>query len=182
MFKQLFGSGRKSHQTIIDAVYEQIVAEARQPVFYAEWNVPDTPLGRYEMLALHVFLFLHRMRGETGAAREIAQGVTDEFFRDLEHSLRELGIGDMGVPRRMKKLAQMFYGRATAYGEGIDRADRAGLAAALKRNVRPDAQEWPEAVQLADYAFAAFGRSSDVPVEAILGGASPFARLEGAAT
>src|SRR5690606_24020004 len=178
MFKQLFGSGRKSHQTIIDAVYEQIVAEARQPVFYAEWNVPDTPLGRYEMLALHVFLFLHRMRAETGAAREIAQGVTDEFFRDLEHSLREFGIGDMGVPKRMKKLAQMLYGRASAYGDAIDRGDRAGLAAALRRNVRPEAGEWPEADQLADYALATFGLSSNVPVEAILRGASPFSKLE----
>ena len=85
--------------------------------------MPDTPLGRYEMLALHMFLFLHRMRGEVGTAAAVAQEVTDTFFLDVDHSLRELGIGDVGVPKRVKKLARMFYGRAAAYGEALDAGD-----------------------------------------------------------
>lgn len=84
--------------------------------FYAQFQVPDTPLGRYEMLSLHIFLALHRMRGENRALADLAQEIADEFFKDVDHSLRELGIGDQGVPKRMKKLARMFYGRVAAYG------------------------------------------------------------------
>ena len=138
MFKRIFGSASAANRKITDALYEQIVAAARQPLLYAEWNVPDTPLGRFEMIALHVFLVLHRLRGEAGDAADVAQNLTDAFFADVEHSIRELGIGDLGVPKRMKKLARMFYGRAVSYGEAIDSGDRASLAAALARNVRPD--------------------------------------------
>jgi cytochrome b pre-mRNA-processing protein 3 len=154
MFKRIFGSGAANRKTT-DALYEQIVAAARQPLLYAVWNVPDTPLGRFEMIALHVFLVLHRLRGETGDAHDVAQNLTDTFFADVEHSIRELGIGDLGVPKRMKKLARMFYGRAVAYGEAIDRDDRAALAAALARNVRPGDALWPQAAELAGYGLAA---------------------------
>ncbi len=134
MFQRLFGQ-RHANRTITDALYRQIVAAARQPLFYSAWNVPDTPLGRFEMLSVHMFLFLHRMRREEGASREIAQVLTDEFFRDVEHSLRELGIGDLGVPKRMKKLARMFYGRAGGlfWRTGAQRPGRAGCRARAQR-------------------------------------------------
>lgn len=155
MFQRLFGRERHANRTITDALYAQIVAAARQPAFYSRWNVPDTPLGRFEMLSLHMFLFLHRMEGQVGAAREIAQILTDEFFSDVEHSLRELGIGDLGVPKRMKKLARMFYGRTASYADALKRGDRAALAAAIARNVRPDSGDWPEADAVAGYMMAA---------------------------
>lgn len=155
MFKRLFGSGRAANREITDALYEQIVAAARQPVLYAEWHVPDTPLGRFEMMALHVFLVLHRLRGEPAQAGELAQRLTDMFFTDVEHSIRELGVGDLGVPKRMKTLARMFYGRAVSYGDAVDRGDAPLLADALRRNVRPGSLAWPEADRLADHALAA---------------------------
>ncbi|MBA3449262.1 MAG: ubiquinol-cytochrome C chaperone family protein [Pseudaminobacter sp.] len=151
MFQRLFGRERQANRAITDALYEEIVAAARQPAFYSRWNVPDTPLGRFEMLSLHMFLFQHRLRGEEGASRDIAQALIDEFFSDVDHSLRELGIGDQGVPKRMKKLARMFYGRTVAYSDALDRGDSAELAAALARNVRPDSGAWPEVDALADY-------------------------------
>ncbi|MEX0346826.1 MAG: ubiquinol-cytochrome C chaperone family protein [Rhizobiaceae bacterium] len=150
MFKSLFGSTTRTNQAIAAAVYSEIVAAARQPAYYSRLNVPDTPLGRYEMLSLHVFLFLRRMKDETGAAAHLAQEVTDMFFEDLDHSLRELGIGDIGVPKRMKKLSKMFYGRVVAYGEALDAADRTALASALARNVQPELDEWPSAPELAE--------------------------------
>src|SRR5690606_27298163 len=110
------------------------------------------PLGRFEMVALHMLLVQRRLRGEAGAAPDIAQVLTDDFFVDLDHSLRELGIGDLGVPKRMKRLARMFYGRTRAYGDALDAGDPAALAAALARNVRPDLDAWPQAVPLASYA------------------------------
>ena len=88
-------------------LYETIVAQARRPEFYRALGVPDTLDGRFEMIALHMFLVLHRMRGETGDAHDVAQNLTDTFFADVEHSIRELGIGDLGVPKRMKKLSRM---------------------------------------------------------------------------
>lgn len=174
MLNKLFGRARSSHRAAVDAIYERIVAAARQTAFYAEWNVPDTPLGRYEMVSLHVFLFLHRLQPEGQSAREVAQEVTDEFFRDVEHSLRELGIGDMGVPKRMKKLARMFYGRAGSYGTAIDAGDAGELAAALKRNIMPAAPEWPSAAALADYVLAANRKLAGTPTSDILAGGVDF--------
>ena len=174
MFQRWFGKDRRSNRAITDALYEQIVAAARQPVLYAEWFVPDTPLGRFEMVALHMLLVQRRLRGQTGAARDLAQVLIDDFFMDLDHSLRELGIGDLGVPKRMKRLARMFYGRTKAYGDALDADDREALALALARNVRPDLEAWPEAASLAAYAVAAARALADLPVEAIVAGRLEF--------
>ncbi|HWK14319.1 MAG TPA: ubiquinol-cytochrome C chaperone family protein [Rhizobiaceae bacterium] len=153
MFNRLFGLAARRDTAVIDALYGEIVAAARQPAFYADLDVPDTPLGRFEMLSLHVFMFLHRVRGEAAPLPDIAQELVDEFFKDVDHSIRELGISDTGVPKRMKKLSRMFYGRVASYGEALDANDGAALAAALARNVRPDVA-WPHAEELAVRMFA----------------------------
>ncbi|EKF20253.1 ubiquinol-cytochrome C chaperone family protein [Nitratireductor pacificus] len=183
MFQRLFGFGQRSRRAVIDALYGRIVAASRQPVFYADMQVPDTPLGRFEMIALHMILFLRRVREEEGAARDIAQELTDLFFSDVEHAIRELGIGDMGVPKRIKKLARMFYGRAAAYSEALDADDSAALAAALARNVRPDLAGWEGQGALAAYAANAAGSLEGQLVERLLAGdvSFPDAAAEGRA-
>jgi cytochrome b pre-mRNA-processing protein 3 len=178
MFRQLFGS-RHANLAVTDALYEQIVAGARQPHFYSAWGVPDTPLGRFEMLSLHMFLFLHRLRGEE-AAKDVAQDITDEFFRDVDHSLRELGISDMGVPKRIKKLAKMFYGRAASYGEALDKGDANALVAALARNVMPETSGWQGAVPLAGYGFQARQALAGQKTSAFMSGALAFPAPEAA--
>ncbi|RCS23111.1 ubiquinol-cytochrome C chaperone [Phyllobacterium salinisoli] len=155
MILNLFSRKSKANEAITLAVYDAIVAAARQTRFYAQFHVPDTPLGRYEMLSLHVFLVMHRLKGDNAALSAISQEIADEFFRDVDHSLRELGIGDQGVPKRMKKLARMFYGRVGAYEAAFAENDREAFAAALTRNVRPDLEFWPGAAPLAAYAFQA---------------------------
>lgn len=174
MFQRLFGRERNANRAITDALYAQIVAAARQTVFYSDWNVPDTPLGRFEMLSLHMYLVQHRLHGEQGVAAEVAQVLIDEFFLDVEHSLRELGISDVGVPKRMKKLAKMFYGRTAAYDDALRQDDRAALAAALARNVRPDAGSWPQAPLLADYVCGASRKLAGQPTESIVAGTAAF--------
>jgi cytochrome b pre-mRNA-processing protein 3 len=154
MFQRLFGRERNANRAITEALYASIVAAARQKLFYSDWNVPDTPLGRFEMLSLHMFLFQHRMHNEAGPSRDLAQILIDDFFEDVDHSLRELGIGDMGIPKRMKKLARMYYGRTVAYADALERGDKEALTAALARNICPDAESWPEAAKLADYVVA----------------------------
>ncbi len=174
MFQRLFGHARRANREITDALYGSIVAAARQEPLYSAWNVPDTPLGRFEMLSLHMFLVQHRLRGETGVARELAQILIETFFTDVDHSLRELGVGDQGVPKRMKKLARMFYGRTASYDDALDRRDEAALVDALKRNIRPDEAGWPEADQLAAYVFAAGASLSEQGSEAICAGVLTF--------
>ena len=174
MLSRLFGRWRNSNQEVVDSLYGQIVAAARQPVFYSHWNVPDTPLGRFEMLSLHMFLFLHRCRRDDAILRDVAQQITDDFFTDVDHSLRELGIGDMGVPKRMKKLAKMFYGRAQAYGEAIDAGDGAALSRALARNILPEASEWRQSALLASYVVEANSALAAQSTEEIAAGRLEF--------
>lgn len=153
ILSRLFGRNRLASQAVVNATYDAIVAAARQPRLYADWNVPDTALGRFESLSLHMILFLARTKSGTPALQGLAQEVVEEFFKDVDHSLRELGIGDAGVPKRMKKLARMFYGRAAAYDSAIEADDSAALAHALARNIVPDDLQWPGADPLARHAL-----------------------------
>jgi cytochrome b pre-mRNA-processing protein 3 len=178
MLRKFFPKRRAEERRIADSLYGQIVAAARQPFHYSVAEAPDTPLGRYEMLSLHVFLFLHRVRGEAGRMADVAQELTDMFFLEVEHSLREFGIGDMGVPKRMKKLAKMFYGRVGSYGDALDANDRAALEAALARNIRPGVENWQGAVPLADYAMRSRDALAAVPVSEFLEGRIAFAAVE----
>lgn len=177
MFQRLFRRERNANRAITEALYAAIVAAARQEAFYSDWQVPDTPLGRFEMLSLHMFLFQHRLRMESGASRDIAQMLIDDFFQEVDHSLRELGVGDLGVPKRMKKLARMYYGRTAAYSDALDRDDREALTAALQRNIRPDASSWPEAAQLAAYVADAVTALAGQHVDAIITGSIRFPAL-----
>ncbi len=174
MLRRLLGLRPTANKAIADAVYGRIVAAARQQEFYANWDVPDTPLGRFEMLSLHVFLFMRRARDGDEALRDLTQELTDEFFTDVDHSLRELGIGDMGVPKRMKKLAKMFYGRVESYGSALDSADASALAAAFQRNIRPDTQDWNGAGPLSLYALQVERRLAEQPSDQLLQGEVEF--------
>jgi cytochrome b pre-mRNA-processing protein 3 len=175
MFKSLLSFGRRPNHVVTNALYEAIVASARQPHFYSAWDVPDSPIGRFEMLSLHMFLFLERARDSSTALSELAQDMTDEFFKDVDHSLRELGIGDMGVPKRMKKLAKMFYGRAESYRTALAEGNRSAFAAALTRNVMPErAGVWPQAIELAAYAERASAFLATQDEAALLSGRVEF--------
>lgn len=174
MVRRWLGLKQPPDRQILDSLYTQIVAAARHEIFYSQWQVPDTPLGRFEMVSLHVFLFQHRLRGSTGPTRDVAQQLIDDFFTDIEHSLRELGIGDIGVPKRMKKLAKMFYGRTLSYAKAIEEKDQPALAIALARNVRPQVESWPQSQMLASYVMEADTALAAQSRADIIGGAIVF--------
>jgi cytochrome b pre-mRNA-processing protein 3 len=178
MFRKLFSFGGAADKESVARLYEVIVAAARQPAFYEACGVPDTPIGRFEMVSVHMMLFLRRISGEEGALRNIAQTLTDEFFLDVDHSLRELGIGDSGVPKRMKKLARMFYGRAKSYGEALDAGDEAALAAALMRNIRPESAQWDESRSLASYFMQSEAVLASQDVAGFLAGQLRFPQFQ----
>lgn len=126
-----------------EALYETVVAQARQPGFYSHCGVPDTVDGRFELIALHVFLVLHRLKADHPETADLAQDLFDTLFRDMDQNLRELGAGDLGVAPRIKRMAQGLYGRIAAYEAGLEGPEGA-LEAALGRNLygtvapRPD--------------------------------------------
>ncbi len=159
---------------IVDAIYARIVAAARQPVFYRDWGIPDTPLGRYECIALHMILFLHRTRASSQPAEALAQDVLDEFFKDVDHSIRELGVGDQSVPKRMKGLARMFYGRMGPYWSALDEGDGAALADAVSRNIAPDSPAALKSSEIADYMIRSAATLAGVSDEVLLAGAILF--------
>jgi len=129
---------RKPHPVVDEAIYAAIVAASRRPELYLAFDVPDSIEGRYEMLMLHAFLYLHRLKGEDEEARAIGQAVFDRLFAELDHSLREMGVGDLSVPKRIKKMATSFYGRISAYDVPLAANDFPALEEALARNVYPE--------------------------------------------
>jgi cytochrome b pre-mRNA-processing protein 3 len=117
-----------------DLAYQLVVGQARQTVFFTDYAVPDTIDGRFELLCLHAFLYLRRLKSERPQAGRLAQNFFDRMFADLDHGLREMGTGDLSVGREVKRMAQAFYGRIRAYEEGLAGED-AVLRAALRRNL-----------------------------------------------
>jgi cytochrome b pre-mRNA-processing protein 3 len=114
--------------------YGLVVEQSRRPEFFTALGVPDTLDGRFEVICLHAFLYLHRLKAEGAAAAALGQGFFDGMFADFDRSLREIGTGDLSVGRQVKRMAEAFYGRIRAYEDGLA-GDDAALAAALARNL-----------------------------------------------
>jgi cytochrome b pre-mRNA-processing protein 3 len=149
------------------ALYDGIVAAARQERFYADWGVPDTVDGRFDMIALHLYLVLDRLKGRDGAAGSLGQALTDAFFLDMDRSLREMGVGDLAVGKKVRKMAEAFYGRVTAYDAAV-KAGEAALQAALARNVYAgaDASQAPKLAAWAAAVRASLAGQSDTDLAA----------------
>ena len=145
----MLNAWRKSaeRRRLSERLCADLIARARAPVFFRDYDVPDTIDGRFDLLALHAWLVLERL--DAAGRRDLAQALTDGLFVRFDEGLRDLGAGDMGMGRRMKKLAEAFYGRMRAYGEA---ADDAALAAAVERNVYRGAGHGEHARALALYA------------------------------
>lgn len=153
----IFGLFRKknSNRAIVTRQYEHLTQAARRPLFYSDMGVPDTVLGRFEMLTVVLILYFRRTSQSTRSGQEIAQEIIDYFFEDIDHSMRELGVGDVGVPKRVKKFARMYYGRLESYAAALDTADIEALKLALRRNIRPDEPDAPDMTALATYMIEA---------------------------
>lgn len=133
---------RDPQQIAARVLYDRIVSQARHPAFYTDYGVPDSLDGRFDLIVLHCFLVLHRLKRNGRESEDAAQSLIDTLFLDMDSSLRELGVGDLGVSRRVKRMAEGFYGRISAYETGLsDTAHGVGdavggmLEAALARNL-----------------------------------------------
>ena len=157
-----YGDDRKT----ASAVYASIVAQARQPVFYTSLGVPDTPTGRFEMIVAHATLVFRHLKGSE-ELDEAGQAVFDLFFADMDRSLRELGVGDLSVPKQIKRMGQAFYGHAAVYAKALDAGDEDALCEAVKGNLLATADQTAHlqnhARRIAGYMMAcdAFLRDED---------------------
>jgi len=149
-------------------IYSAIVTAARQPHFYAEWGVPDTIDGRFDMIVLHLFLVLDRLR--TGRDYEdVSQDLTDYFYKDMDRSLREMGVGDLSVGKKVRKMAEACYGRLMAYGKAMALEDNE-LELALVRNVYAGDGSVRGAKELAAWMRKAHAMLREQPAERIAAG------------
>ena len=157
--------------TRAEADAEKLVAAvtqiARQPSFYGEARVPDTLDGRLEVMMLHGGFAFIRMGAEADAA-PLSQAFADKLFRHFDSGLREAGVGDLAVPKRMQKLARSFYGRLDAYAGALKSHDQASLEAALARNIfAADVSAAPFAGTLAAYAALNVAKQASAPLDAL---------------
>ena len=152
----------------IEAIYGMIVTQAREPLFYRDFGVPDTVSGRFDLLVLHLWMVLRRLKPIEGGAG-LAQTLFDRFCDDMDANLREMGVGDLTVPKRMQAFGQAFYGRSAAYDLALA-AGREPLAQALCKNILNGA-EIEKARRLAIYAGEAIAVLAGLD-EATLMGAS----------
>jgi cytochrome b pre-mRNA-processing protein 3 len=147
-----FRKSQESPRGTIEPIYGMIVAQVREPLFYNHLDVPDTVDGRFDLLILHLWLVLRRLRTlERSAA--LSQALFDHFCDDMDANLREMGVGDLAVPRRMQAFGEAFYGRTAAYDLASAESERR-LAEALQKNIlngkHPDSAQ-----RLAAYASRA---------------------------
>ena len=131
---RLRNSDHQRQREAVASLYSEAVAAARQPHFYLHCGVPDTVDGRYELIVLHVFLLVRALRRDPDEGSTLAQKLFDLMFADMDQSLREMGAGDLGVGRKVQRMAKAFYGRAQAYEAALAAGDGA-VRDALVRNL-----------------------------------------------
>lgn len=181
-FKGLFREG--PHAPAAGALYMRIVEQSRLPAFYRHCAVPDTLDGRFDLIALHSFLVLHRLRDKgAGAkgpddggaeAKELSQELFNAMFADMDRGLRDLGSSDVRTPKRVKAMVEAFYGRAKAYEDGLT-GPGGGLAEALRRNLfrAVEAGEGPSAL-MADYVRREAGNLAQQSLPELIAGRITF--------
>lgn len=168
----IFGLFRRSaNETLIDRIYAAVVVSSRQPGLYVELGIPDTFEGRFESLTLHAVLVLRRLKELEAPGPDMAQHLVDTVFKHFDRTLREMGVGDTTVPKRMKSMAEAFLGRSTAYDEAM-RAGPDALARALARNVYVGRRDGTD---LARYVMASVAALAAQPLQTYMDGTLRFA-------
>lgn len=169
---------RRRHERLGFELYGAAVAAARQPGFYRDLGVPDTLDGRFDLVGLHVFLVIRRLNAAPPTGPAIAQAVFDAMFSDMDTNLREMGVSDLVVGRRVKAMWEAFHGRSTAYEAALAEGE-AALAEALLRNVwrgaPPASADAPR--HLARLVLRHAAALDAVPAEALLSGRLGFEPL-----
>ena len=166
-----FRKPRSSQRGTIEAIYGMIVTQAREPSFYRALGVPDTVNGRFDLLLLHLWLVLRRLKSADGGAA-LSQALFDHFCNDMDDNLREMGVGDLTVPKKMQAFGEAFYGRTAAYDLALA-GGREALAQALRKNIL-NGEHIEKAGRLAAYAEAAIAGLDGLDDSTLLSGSAKF--------
>ncbi len=180
LFNKLFQKRNRSAPAA-NLAYEKIVAQARHPGFYLSGRVDDTVDGRFDMIVLHAYLLINRLNEDgDGRSSGFAQAVFDVLFEDMDRSLREMGVGDISVGKKVKMMAQVFYGRAKAYEAALKVYEQTPdeLIAVLERNLFPDREETGAATRIAAYMVGSRDHLRDLGTADLLAGECSFADPE----
>lgn len=171
MLASLFRRRRASEAAL--ALYTAAVTQARQEAFYTRLGVPDSIDGRFDLVALHVWLLLRRLKDEPAAGR-LAQDLVEVFFADMDVSLREIGAADIGVGRRVKRMIEGFHGRAAAYDAALA-AGGGAVEEALTRNLYGTVEASPAVLRSAEgYLRTAESGLRSWPLAELLAGRATF--------
>ncbi len=156
-------------------LYGIAVTAAREPFLYIGLGVPDTLDGRFDLVGLHVFLLIQRLTREPAPGPALAQAIFDAMFSDMDINLREMGVGDLSVGRKVKVMWEAFHGRSAAYAAALKDADRLAMEAALARNVwRGETTAAQNPVGLARLVFAQSAHLSGQTLDALTRGVADF--------
>lgn len=157
----------------ISTLYGMIVAQARLPTFYRDYAVADTVNGRFDLIVLHLAVVLDRLMGDA-ALQSLGQGIFDLFCQDMDHNLREMGVGDLKVPKEMRRIGEAFYGRAQAYRIAWAATDTGALVEALERNIYGGAPAAAAVQRLAAYTREALRHLTAQPSASLAAGELHF--------
>lgn len=162
----------------VAALYAAAAGQARLPQFFAQGGVPDSLDGRFDLLTLHLILVLRRLDGQGKPAMVLRQRLFDLFAADMDRNLRELGVGDTGISRRVKTMGQAFYGRLQAYDQAFQAPDErreAALMTVLDKNLYGTVPTAPVALAaMARYMVATADYLQQQPVSTMLTGQVNF--------
>lgn len=160
-----FRKPRLAPSGTIEAIYGMIVTQAREPLFYRDLGVPDTVNGRFDLVLLHLWVVLRRLKSASSGAA-LSQALFDHFCNDMDDNLREMGVGDMAVPKKMQAFGEAFYGRMAAYDMALTDS-REALAAAICKNLL-NGEKIEKARQLSAYTELATARLDEMDDAALL--------------
>jgi cytochrome b pre-mRNA-processing protein 3 len=168
MFSRFFRGEKRQDETAA-VLYGAIVAAARAPALYSDIGVADGVEGRFEMMLLHMALVTRRLEHGADAARDAGQRAFDLFCREMDNALREMGVSDTKVPKRMRQVGEAYFGRIAAYEPGLAAGNTKILAEAMDRTVFDGEGSSGPARALAQYSIAAVKRLAAQPEDAIIG-------------
>jgi cytochrome b pre-mRNA-processing protein 3 len=176
IFSKLFKS-RPIFDEAVQSLYIESVKQSRQTDFYLNLEVADTVEGRFDMIILHMFIIMRRLKAESEKTEKFSQALFDLLFMDMDQNLRELGVGDMGLARRVPKMAEAFYGRIKAYEEGLGITDDqdAMLKSALDRNLYRNTTVSEESLSaMAHYLRSEINALDNISVDTLMKGQISF--------
>jgi cytochrome b pre-mRNA-processing protein 3 len=172
---------RSARREAAEKIYDAIVAQSRAPIFYMRCGVPDTLFGRFDMLVIHMFIVLQNLRKLGGREGELlGRDVIEAFIREMDSMVRDLGVGDLQVPKEVGRIANVFFAQLTVYIDATEKRDPRALADAVRKSFQAaDAKVRVADVELTNYIIESIKQIGGMPLNLLLQGNIMFPDVRG---